>query len=65
MTATLPDDLITRPAGARRARVTPPTITRWIARGVLAGYQIGGRVFVSEAEIDSILANARIPVTAA
>lgn len=64
MADTLPADLITRPAGARRAHVTPPTITRWIQHGLIAGYQIGGRVFVSAADVDSILANARIPVTA-
>ncbi len=57
----LPSDLITRPVGARRAHVTPPTITRWIERGLLTGYRIGSRTFVSEAEIDEMLANARIP----
>lgn len=63
MTTQPPSDLITRPVGARRAHVTPPTITRWIDRGVLTGYRIGGRTFVSEAEIDEMLGNARIPVS--
>lgn len=65
MTHTLPADLITRPAGARRAHVTPPTITRWIQHGLIAGYRIGGRVFVSAADVDALLANSRMPVTAA
>ena len=59
----LPPDLISRPVGAKCAGVTPPTITRWIARGLLAGYRIGGRVYVSAADIDRLLKNARMPVT--
>lgn len=59
----LPPDLISRPVGTKRAGVTPPTITRWIARGLLAGYRIGGRVYVREADVYRLLEDARMPVT--
>lgn len=62
--ANLPDDLISRPAGAERAGVSAPTMTRWIAAGLIPGYRIGGRVFVSVADVDALLASARMPVTA-
>lgn len=62
--ANLPDDLISRPAGAERAGVSAPTMTRWIAAGLIPGYRIGGRVFVSTADVDALLGAARMPVTA-
>ncbi|OBA92976.1 hypothetical protein A5666_00085 [Mycolicibacterium fortuitum] len=60
----LPGDLVSRPAGAARGHVTPPTITRWIERGLIPGYRIGSRVFVSAGDIDALLASARMPVKA-
>lgn len=62
--ANLPDDLISRPAGAKRAGVSPPTMSRWIDAGLIPGYRIGGRVHVSAADVDAFLDAARMPVTA-
>jgi excisionase family DNA binding protein len=64
MTVTLPADRIGRTDAARRVGVSAPTITRWIDRGLIAGYKVGGRIFVSESDFDEMLGNSRIPVTA-
>lgn len=56
----LPKDRILRTAGARRAGVAPPTITRWIERGLLDGWRVGGRVYVSAGQIDKMLAESQI-----
>ncbi len=61
MTVTLPADRIGRTVAARRVGVSAPTVSRWIDRGLIAGYRLGGRIYVSEAEIDEMLARARIP----
>lgn len=61
---TLPQDRILKAAAARRAGVTPPTIARWIATGLIPGWRVGGRIYVSAADIDRVCAGIPIPVTA-
>jgi excisionase family DNA binding protein len=58
----LPADRILRTVAARRAGVAAPTVTRWIQRGLIAGYRVGGRVYVSAGDLEAMLADARISV---
>ncbi|WP_082778013.1 helix-turn-helix domain-containing protein [Tsukamurella pseudospumae] len=54
---------IVKAAAARKVGVAPPTIQRWIDRGLLAGWRVGGRVYVDSDEVDRVAAGERMPIT--
>lgn len=54
---------ILKAGAARRVGVSPPTIQRWIDRGLLAGWRVGGRIYVDPDELDRVAAGERMPIT--
>ncbi len=42
----------TTPEAGRLIGVTPQTIKNWVARGLLAGYRLGGRIVIPRAALD-------------
>jgi hypothetical protein len=56
----IPADRILRTEAARRAHVGATTMSRWIEKGLIAGYRLGGRIYVSAGDLDALLAGSQI-----
>ncbi len=55
-----PQDLVPLVQAAADCTVRPRTMRRWITRGRLQGWRVGGRVWVSAAQVVAFRASGRV-----
>jgi hypothetical protein len=53
-----PEGYLTRTAAAERLGCWPQRVTSMIKREEIAGYELNGRILVSEADVDALVAAA-------